>query len=275
MSLIVIDDSNWQEHVDPIVNGTRVMRGLRPRNRFLQPFGTLQYAAPFDMPLIPRNEWVSRLRDLQAMRATLKDMRETGGPDGGLIPARDQGRAGYCWCHSTVSAMLLMRAMANMPYVDLSPYAIGCIIKNYRNQGGWGGESVQFATTRGCPTSQFWPQQSWSRSNDNPATWENAKLHLVTEWMELDTNSPQYIDQFVTCLLLGFPLVSDFNWWGHSVATMSLEQIDPADVVGSLITWILNSWGDSWSEKGAGQLKGRKAIPDDAIALRVTKASIV
>jgi hypothetical protein len=170
-----------------------------------------------------------------------------------------------CWAHSSTSAALIIRALNNEPYADLSAYAVACVIKNYRDQGGWGAESLAFIAERGIPTSEFWPQKSMSRGNDNPKTWENAARHKFTEWMDLDPRDMKR--QLVTCLLLGIPVVSDFNWWGHSVCSIDLVSLNP------FRTRIWNSWGDSWSANGTGILEGRRAIPDAAIAPRVMTAS--
>lgn len=260
MSDLIIHDGNYQDVLHP--DGY----GLVPRDFAAQPHGSLMYAKAFDLPLIPESEWESRLAAQKAAKAQLSDIRNKG-MNGQPIPARDQGNQGYCWAHSTVSAMLLSRAAANQPYADLSAYAIACMIKNFRNQGGWCGESVQFATEKGCPTSATWPQQSKDRSlANNPAVWEDAKKHVVTEWMDLDPQNMKA--QLVTCLLLGIPVASDFNWWSHSVCTIDLVSINPFQ------TRILNSWGSGWKENGTGILEGRRAVPNDAIALRVTTASI-
>lgn len=190
-------------------------------------------------------------------------------PNGTLVTRRNGSVliSGNCWAHSGVSAHLVARAAMNEPYADLSAYAIACIIKNFRDEGGWGSEGVQFQSERGCPTSQFWPQQSMSRSNDNAETWKNAALHKYIQWMDLDPN--QMKEQLVTCLLLGFPVVSDYNWWSHSVCAIDIESISPFHVR------IWNSWGDSWSENGTGILQDRKAIPDAGVAAIVVSPSSI
>lgn len=189
-------------------------------------------------------------------------------PNGTLITRRNGSVliSGNCWFHSGVSCNLLVRAVNNQPYVDLSAYAGACIIKNYRDEGGWGMEGVEWEAENGCPSSQFWPQQSVSRSNDTPAMRENAKLHRIQEWMDLQ---PRNKAQLVTCLLLGIPVVVDFDWWSHSVCAMDLVSLSPFRIR------ILNSWGDSWSANGTGILEGSKAIPDGAVAPRVIAAGTV
>jgi hypothetical protein len=268
-TMVVINDANWRS--SPAVIGHRPT-GLIPRDYRACPVGYLgALAKPFDLPLIPRSEWQERLALQQATKSQLSDIRERG-MYGARIPARDQNGKGYCWAHSSVSACLLMRAAQNQPYADLSAFAVACIIKNYKDQGGWGSESLEWIAKNGVPTSNTWPQQSMNPANDTPAMRAEAAQNKITEWMD---GEPRDVDQLVTCLLLNIPVVSDFNWWGHSVCSMDLVAVDPAKLPGSLRTLILNSWGDSWSQNGAGILEGNKAIPDGMIMPRVIQASTI
>jgi hypothetical protein len=47
---------------------------------------------------------------------------------------------------------------------------------------------------------------------------------------------------------------------------MRVVEVEP----GSFGIEILNSWTDSWGQKGAGILRGSKGVPDGAVATRVT-----
>lgn len=265
MNEIIINEDNWQAFVNPVVDGEQRMMGLIPRDYEQYPVGYCAAAKPFDLPLIPESEWEERLQARIAAKAQLSDVRNRG-MGGQPMPSRDQNGKGYCWAHSSTSAVLICRAMEGQPYADLSAFAVACIIKGFRDQGGWGSQSLEFIAERGIPTSEYWPQQSMKRENDNPKTWENAKLHRVTEWMDMEPNNKA---QLVTCLLSGIPVVSDFNWWGHSVCTLDLVSINP------FRTRIWNSWGDKWSENGTGILEGKKAVPNGMIAPRVMTASKV
>jgi hypothetical protein len=264
---IIINSRNAHLFVeDKVIDGERKARGLMPRNFATHPVGYGAYAPAFDIDLIPESEWQDRLDEQIKNKAQLSDIRNTG-MGGKPIPSRDQDGYGYCWAHSSTSAALLIRALNNEPYADLSAFAVACIIKNYRNQGGWGAESLEFIAERGIPTSEFWPQKSVSRANDNPKTWENAARHKFTEWMDLDPRDMKR--QLVACLLLNIPIVSDFSWWTHSVCSVDLVSLSP------FRTRIWNSWSDSWSSNGMGILEGKRAIPDAAIAPRVMTASTV
>ena len=265
MAELVISDSNAHQHMtysNP-TSGTWA-KGLKPRDYSTHPVGYSAHAPAFDLDLIPESEWQSRLDAQIAAKAQLSDIRNRG-MGGSPIPSRDQNGKGYCWAHSGVSANLLVRATNNQPYADLSAYAVACIIKGYQDEGGWGLEGVEWEAKFGCPTSEFWPQQSMKRANDNAAMRENAKLHQIQEWMD---GEPRNKQQLVTCLLLGIPVVADFNWWSHSVCAIDVVKLSPFTIR------IWNSWGDSWSENGTGLLQGSKAIPDGMVMPRVVAASL-
>src|SRR5690348_1599785 len=155
--MIVIDDTNYLDHVQPRYPNEQGTHGLRPRDFDRDPHGSLVYAKPFTLPLIPRSEWATRIAARKAANAQLSNVRMTGNA-GQPIPSRDQNGKGYCWAHSGVSAHLVCRALMNEPYADLSAFAVACMIKDFRDEGGWGGEGVDFESQKGVPTSQFWPQ---------------------------------------------------------------------------------------------------------------------
>jgi hypothetical protein len=261
---IVIGDWNYQHYIDPHVDGEKKKCGTVPRDWAKSPHGSLMHAKPFDLPLIPRSEWQSRLDAQIAAKAQLSDVRNQG-YGGKPIPSRDQNGKGYCWAHSSTSAAMICRAIMNEPYADLSAYMVACIIKGYADEGGWGAESLEFIAENGIPDSKFWPQQSMRRSNDNADMRADAAKHKYTDWRDLDPSNMKA--QLVTCLLMGFPVVTDFNWWSHSVCTIDLVSLSP------FRTRIWNSWGDSWSENGTGVLEGDKAIPDSALCAIVMTPS--
>jgi hypothetical protein len=275
---IIIDESNYANHINPIVDGNPVSRGLVQRNFNTHPVGYLGGICPamegVNIPLIPRNEWSDRIKDLVATKSQLSDIRLTGNK-GNPIPSLDQNGKGYCWAHSSTAAVMLTRAIMGEPYVPLSAYAVACMEKNFRDEGGWGAESLEFISNRGVPSSEFWPMQSMSRANDNPATWENAARHKVVDgWVDLQQD--QYdrklnFDQVATLLLCRVPVVCDFHWWGHSVCALDLVEPSP----GQFGVRILNSWGDDWSDRGMGVLSPAHSVPNGAVAPRVLVTSLV
>lgn len=264
---LIINDDNYHEHVEPIVNRQVKKRGLIPRNFKAFPVGCYSFAKPFDLQLIPESEWQSRLDAQKAAKAQLSDVRNCMGPGGQPIPSRDQDGKGYCWAHSSTSAAMICNAIEGNPYADFSAFAVACIIKGYRDQGGWGAESLEWIAANGLPTSKTWPQQSMSRSNDNAAMRAEAAKHKYIEWMDLADSGSVVKQQLVTCLLSGLPVVVDYNWWSHSVCAIDLVNLNPFQIR------IWNSWGDSWSANGTGILEANKAIPNGALCPRLITPS--
>jgi len=275
---LITDDNYRSVCFDQTADGERFAMGLIPRNYSAVPVGSLEGSVTFgdavDVPRIPLAEWPDRIADKVAAKSQLSDIRNYAN-NGQPIPSLDQNGRGYCWAHSATAAAILLRAVAGMPYVRLSAYAVACIIKDYRDQGGWGAQGLDFIRERGVPSVEHWPEKSVDRSNDNPATWDNAALHKVSEGF-IDLDEPQYdrrltFQQVGTCLLSNIPVVGDFNWWGHSVCLMDLVDVDtskPATDMRRYGVRIWNSWRDSWGTNGTGVLTGSKAVPDGATAPR-------
>lgn len=260
----IIDDSTPNDILfNPIIDGEVKGHGLIPRDYATYP--AEMFDPPSDMELIPRSEWSDRIKEKEQQKSRLSDIRQG--------PSLDQNGQGYCWAYSTTSCVMLLRARGNQPYVRLSAHGVACIIKSFRNEGGWCGLSAKFHREKGCPSTEFWKEKSMSRSNDKPETWENAAKHKVTEdWVDLTRNVYDQnltLDQVATCLLNNIPCAVDFNWWSHSVCAMDLVEVES----GSYGIRIWNSWGDGWEDRGTGILRGSKAIPNGAVALRVTGAS--
>lgn len=271
MNLVTIDDDNYQEHISPVVDGEKKLHGLVPRNFDSHPVGCFANAPALpDKYLIPRGEWKDRLVQQKSDSARLIEVRNRG-KDGGPFPSLDQNGKGYCWAHSSTSAITFVRAIMGLPYVQLSAYAVACKIKNFKDEGGFGAQSAQFIAEKGVPSAEFWPLQSMNKANDNSKTWANAKENRFLEFHDLDPQAENYLDQFVSCLLHGWVLITDFNWWGHSVCTFMLEELGMTWE--EITSWILNSWSDKWSQKGAGMLKGKKARPDACLVAKVATAS--
>jgi hypothetical protein len=70
--------------------------------------------------------------------------------------------------------------------------------------------------------------------------------------------------QVVSCGFNNQPMACDFNWWRHSVCGVRPVRIER----GSWGLMILNSHGDNDGDRGFHILRGSKARPDGAIAIR-------
>lgn len=291
MPFEINDQTNPQVH-----SPQTFARGLVPRD-YSDPTQIPKRATPAtDLTLIPRGQWYDIIEQKEANKAHIQNIRRTRGPNGGKIPSLDQDQVGYCWNHSVGMCMMLVRAIMNQPYARLSPFMVGCIIKSYQDEGGWGALALDFVAKNGMPTEEFWPAKSMKRSNDTPEMRANALQHRVTEdWADIsasvyDRNLTE--DQAMTLLLSDTPVVADFNWWGHSVCLMrAIMKANARQVVSDLgsldfnnskdlkkfLSVVgkqgLNSWTDGWGDEGEFDLYDMKAHMDGGVAPRSIIAS--
>lgn len=237
--------------------------GLVPRDFRRFPVGHLPMARPFDLALLTDQQIEEAIRKKDAEKSWLQDIRDRG-DNGGRIKSLDQNGQGYCWAYSSTAAAMLARSDAGLPYKRLSGHMIACIIKNYRDEGGWNSLSCEFAAVHGIASVETWPEKSMSRSNDTPAMREEARTRRVMEYMDLDDSGANLKRQLATALCNNMPCMVDYNWWSHSITACRLVSWNPFKIR------IWNSWTDSWSDAGMGDLEGSRAIPNGSIAVRVT-----
>lgn len=259
--IIVIDDNTDVPEPPP---GQSM--GLVPRDFSAHPVGSYMCARAFDLPLATDAEIEAAIKRQAEEKSSPKDVFFRAG-----MKPLDQDGQGYCWAYSTTSGVMISRVINGLPYVRLSAHMVACIIKGYRDQGGWNAQSVAFVAEHGVPSVEFWPEKSMNRANDNAVMRANAKEHQLVEFMDLDDGGPNLKRQCATCLINNIVYASDHNWWSHSVLAAYLRKWGPDGRDFELE--ILNSWGE-WSDRGWGILAGSKATPNGAIAIRASKPSM-
>jgi hypothetical protein len=259
MARLVINDSNFHLMLSPVVNGETKEMGCVPRNFAAMPYGSLPYAAPFDMPLMSDQEIEDRIADQARNKDSLEHIRADC-----KIRSLDQDGWPYCWAFSTVKAVMLLRAAQNQPTVELSAWAVGAIVKGYQKQGGWCQESLELLVSMGCPSLAVWPQGEVKRSLDTAEMRADAGTRKVTEWMDMEARNKR---QTASNLLRNIPTMVEYNWWSHSVCAVRLLSWSPFKIL------IDNSWSPTWDTDGMAEIEGSKAVPDNQACPRVTVGS--
>lgn len=224
------------------------------------PYGAVDFAKPFKLPLIPRSEWPERIKDLEKAKARLSDLIRYK-----KLPCLNQDQTNYCWMNGVIHAVMFARLAAGLPYVSLSPASVAAKIKGFRNVGGWGGEAIQGIQKYGIGTTELWPPNAIDPRYDTPELREVAKDYNILEFDEI---RPQSFDEVMTCLLLGFPVPIGHSWWGHLVCHCD-PIIRGRDAFG---TRFRNSWSEEWEDQGFGLMDEEHATPDEANTVRVVTA---
>lgn len=245
--------------------------GYLPRNYSRNPIGSIPYCVPFDLPLIPRDEWKDRIDDLKDKKARLTDIL-----DQLQILADDQNGFGYCWSYGTVQAFILTRAIMGLPYRKLNPHALAAQVMQFRDRGGNTFDAIPWLVEKGCPTYDTWPQWSMDRSlATSKAVKEESVKYRLTEHYELDPNN---LDQKMTLLLGGAgqptPVIAGYLDIGHMMCDLdAVYRINGSSIEYGVDS--LNSWGATSGPLKNGRVLrwGSKAKSFDQAAPRLSTSN--
>jgi hypothetical protein len=208
---------------------------------------------------VPRGQWHDLIQAGQG--AFLSDLIKNRG-----IQAKDQNGLSMCWVYGSTRAVEVQRAIACLPFHDLSPESVGGPCTNWRDEGGYASEAFDQLQNFGACDSSFMDAPHSLRPNRWKAGWqENAKLHEAVDWYEIDGDDSNIFDEVITCLLHRVPVAAGLDWWGHLVCFLD-PVILPDGSVGVLFQ---NSWGVDWPSPGANGLAcltEDRATPDGAAA---------
>lgn len=261
----VINDDNYEAFLKPIINNKRYSTGLKPRDYASHPEGCFAWADPFpDELLIPEDEIDGRLKEQAAQKASLLDWRTFYYS---YLQSLDQDGLGLCWAFSSTKAMMYLRALEGEAMKVLSAWWVAGKVKNWRDEGGWGGESLAQIVSGGVPEMSLCP--SYKREYDTPATQANATLHKCVRWWEGSQDRDKATHQMFSAWCWSLPTINDYNWWSHSVCGIA-----GVSYKGGLKGKIDNSWGEKAGDKGIFQLEGEKAKPDGLWIAYVQQPSV-
>lgn len=257
MAELIIDDSNFTQFINPIVNGEKKFCATRPRT---EPHGGMYCAPRSTMKKIPRSEFDDRIQYLIDTKSRTSDIIKRSG-----MKPLDQAWTNFCWMYGPVNALRIIREINNQPYVDLSPASAACQINGFVNEGGWGTDAIKWLAKNGVVPVELWPNNAIDRKYLTPEAKAAAKNFIVEEWDDL---TPNDFDLLATYCLMGIPVAIGLDWWGHEVCACDLVRIE----AGGYGIRIYNSWG-MWEQEGFAILRESKAIASDQVAPRVVTQS--
>jgi len=242
------------------VSGKQRFLSAKPRDLKKHPYG----AAPGTVSLadagvrvIPRSEWKPRLDALNRANAGIRALTLD------KHPCHDQASTNYCWANGPTGCGDTIIYTTGRGNYLLSAASVACPITGFSNEGGWPADAVAYMAKKGAVRDSLWPNATISRSY-----WNDAKVqadypnHLVSQTIA-DLGAQDIFEETVTCVLLGCPVATSHNWWGHAVMATGLDYSDGV--------WYLeerNSWGMDYGTQGFFKLRegnGRnQAGPNDA-----------
>lgn len=247
----VITDENYLSYAPPddvVIDGIVCRRGrILPDPE--EQNALRSSAREFNLPLIPESEWEDRIQEMVQTKTRISDLLIQA-----KAPVLNQASTNYCWANGPVSCLHALQVVSGGPFVYLSPASVAAPIKNFRNEGGWGYQALDYIIKNGITPAKYWPPNAISRGYFTEANQKIALRYKVTEWLKLE---PRDLRQLMTCLLLRMPVAVGYNWWSHEVAA-----VDPVNKNSGRI---LNSWGIGYGDNGYAVLTGNRLLPDDAV----------
>ena len=267
----ILEDSSQCRDV---LNPQDAVKGYVERDYAVYP--QEMFAQPDQMNLIPASEYDARYDEQEQQQSSLEHIYLANGGQP-IFTNLDQNGNGYCWSYSNGHCIMMVRAANNQPLIRLNPHATAAIIKGGRDEGGWCGLSAKFGREFGYAVEGNepgqWPKHSRDLRYDTAVLRENMSKHKILEdWVDMtkqiyDQNLTK--NQLATALFNNQPCAVDFNFWSHSVCGIRWVRLE----AGSWGLLILNSWL-GWGRFGLAVLRGSQSIPDGAVCLRTTGASV-
>jgi hypothetical protein len=257
---LIIDDGNASKLVDQWRQEGLTFGGMQ-RDYNSAPFGSasrpsrdFRYTFESD-----RGKLRDRIQRADENKATPDDWRISAD-----VPVLDQGQWGYCWFFGCCGAMLNCYAMTGGVVPDLNPFPTAYRIKNGRNEGGWGEEALRGIEQYGVVEESLWSGHEAKMSNwDRQEVKANAALHKVTESLELPRRDILALVSVLTDPSRPRPVTVGYDWWGHLIYAVRAGWKD-----GKFVVKIVNSWKETWGEKGTAWLTESKAIASEQIAIQ-------
>lgn len=257
MGLILINDSNYREHI----GRQKYLPGAMPR---VSQYGDCHIVRGGEKIIVarpvgetrkpyPRSEWPDRIRAKDAEGSWLENIVR------GVVPCRYQNGYGYCHAYSATTSVMDARAKANHPFKLLSPFSVGGPITGWRNRGMDIEVDLKRLVEFGACEESYLPSEmslDYRRWKDG---WEqNALLYRVVEWDDLEEPGGVF-DWCMTYALDSNPYFGAFSWWEHAIAG-GYRAIDLGR--GKFAIKWRNSHGKGYGDDGFFDMQEGKGTPD-------------
>jgi len=232
----------------------------------------LMFATPIEeaIELIPEEQWPDLISQKDRDKSWIDDMAADL-----KLPCKDQNGLGYCHGYGPVTALEVARAVAGLPYVDLSAESVAGRVTGWSNQGGDPEEDLMVLAKYGACAASFMDRANSISPSRWKAGWEqDALCHRAEEYFKgLDS-----IDLWVaagTCALRNIPTSPWYNWWSHCISGSYRLRYDSK--TRTIYRKDRNNWGGDWGEdgfcwfaRGSGRSGG---TPSGLVAVRVATPS--
>jgi hypothetical protein len=242
-----------------VVVGEAFERGYEQRDRVVDPEGG--FAKPMTFPKLSRQEIKERFIEQERTKTRVYDVMQQAG-----VKPLNQGQTNFCWANGPTDCVQVARVLMGAPHVALSAASIACVVKNYRNEGGWGIQATKCLAEMGAVPQSLWPNAKIDRNLDTPESRaERAKYRVASEgWLDLPKDD---WDAIFTLVALQQPGCVAHMEWQHLTGSWVAGGIASN---GELMILVRNS-GFGRDSSGHSWIKESFGKPDEALAIQVVQ----
>lgn len=252
----IVTMQNWRDFARP--QSGDLCSGYVPRSWVDQPLGSSPYAGRMPKELvIPEADWPEWIERKDREQSWLTDIAS----DMGNI-WWNQDPSWYCWCYCVVQGCQLSLGLRGERTRRLVPESVAGPIMNYRKQGGWPLQAVEYIAEHGVADDSVWLGATHAQRNNSryfAGSRENAALTRLKEWWDVADYA-----ELVSLLLRNFPVPLGYGWMGHAMLAARVVLLKNGDTAIKLI--------DSYARDGQYNtmtVERRRAEDFDGQALRV------